>query len=213
MRHMSNIQPSAPTAGIPVTATKNEEIHMVYRGVLWLLFGVLLAILFAYWRWSPLITAPPTTVSGVSIFAVAYLEAQFVERIVEPFSVQGDKGDSQKKNPASKVAGQVFNFGRWREIDNLENEEKKSKGLSDDRSVRLAELKSQRMISIWGFSSFLAIILSYFTFGLFKIIGITFPGDLFGHALDAILSGVIIGGGTKPLHDLIGYLQEAKGKS
>jgi hypothetical protein len=69
------------------------------------------------------------------------------------------------------------------------------------------------MLSLWGFSSFLGMILSYFTVGLFAIVGMTFSGGLWGHAFDAILSGVIIGGGTKPLHDLIEYLQAPKSKS
>ncbi|MGA8904440.1 MAG: hypothetical protein WB661_05460, partial [Candidatus Bathyarchaeia archaeon] len=69
---------------------------------------------------------------------------------------------------------------------------------------------AQRAFTIWGFSSLLGILLAYFTFGLFQIVGITFTGGLWGHAFDAILSGVIIGGGTKPLHDVIQYLGGSK---
>ncbi len=181
------------------------QIHIVRVGVGFVIGGIALAVLFSLAHLEPWIKNPTQLVQGVSIFAVAYLEAQFVERIVEPFSVQGGK----KAKQGTRSADNVLPFGNWREIDKLEHKST----LTEPKSERLTALNAQRMFSIWGFSSALGIVLSYLTVGLFAIVGITFRGDLMGHAIDAILSGVIIGGGTKPLHDLIEYLQAPKSKS
>jgi hypothetical protein len=68
--------------------------------------------------------------------------------------------------------------------------------------------KAEKVVALWGLATLLGIILCFFTIGLFQIVGAPF-GDLTlviifpGHTIDAIISGVIVGGGTKPLHDLI----------
>lgn len=186
----------------------SKQIHKVRVGVGLVFGGIVLAILLSLLGVEPWIKSPPQVVQGVGIFAVAYLEAQFIERIVEPFSVQGGK-----KEEGAKPADNVLPFGNWPEIDKLEREATLNTKLPEPESERLNALKAQRMFSLWGFSSFLGMILSYFTVGLFAIVGMTFSGGLWGHAVDAILSGVIIGGGTKPLHDLITYLQAPKSTS
>jgi len=122
-----------------------------------------------------LIKQPIPTITGVSQFAVFYLMAQLVERIVELFSDFSGFGASQKGYSAAGAAAQD-------------------------------PLQQARTISLWFFASALGVILSYLTVGLFQMVGVVFAGSG-GHAVDAWLSGVIIGGGTKPLHDLIGYLQ------
>ncbi len=66
-------------------------------------------------------------------------------------------------------------------------------------------LQWKRTAMLWCFASALGIILCYFTLGLFQMVSVTFTWG--GHSLDALLSGVIIGSGTKPLHDLIGFIQ------
>jgi len=63
---------------------------------------------------------------------------------------------------------------------------------------------SARVVSLWFLASGIGIFLCYITVGLFGIIGITFSGSLLqGHLIDSIISGIIIGAGTKPLHDFI----------
>lgn len=71
-----------------------------------------------------------------------------------------------------------------------------------------------RALSIWGLATFFGIILCYITVGLFQISGITFVNwgwdvnpPLAGHVMDSIISGVIVGGSTKPLRDLISYIE------
>jgi len=206
----------------------NAKVHTAAYGVGFLLIGVAAAFGFASFQLSSLIKSS-IPVQGVSIFAVVYLEAQFIERIVEPFSEQGGSKQEQSApkgstaNPPQKTSNDPLNkgvqlFGDWQKIDKLEYQAAHPKtkggpGLSPEDSEKLNQLKTQRAISLWGFSSLLGILLSYFTMGLFQLVGTTFVWGLWGHAIDSIFSGVIIGGGTKPLHDVIEYLQDPKSKS
>jgi hypothetical protein len=71
-------------------------------------------------------------------------------------------------------------------------------------------LKSARFISLWCIASGLGIILCYFTVGLFQVVGISFAVSAAGgHFWDAILSGVVVGAGTKPLHDFINLIDKS----
>ena len=202
----------------------NAKVHTAAHGVGFLLIGVAAAFGFAFFQLGSLIKSS-IPVQGVSIFAVVYLEAQFIERIVEPFSEQGGSKQDQSApkgsttNPPQKNSTDpnkgVQLFGDWQEIDKLEYQAAHPKtkggpGLSPEDSEKLNQLKTQRAISLWGLSSLLGIVLSYFTMGLFQLVGTTLVWGLWGHAIDSIISGVIIGGGTKPLHDVIEYLQDPK---
>jgi hypothetical protein len=146
-----------------------------------------------------------TLKDGVSVFAVSYVEAQFVERMVEPLSEQW----GLKKKKAR--------------IDFL----RRMTDANDDQKLELDMLETERMWTLWSIASFMGIILSYFTIGLLQSVGALFstlsiaslgftaplnnpiyPSSV-GHLIDSILTGVIIGGGTKPLHDLISYIETA----
>ena len=71
-------------------------------------------------------------------------------------------------------------------------------------------------MSFWGFNSLLGMVLVYYTVGFFATLGdplrtVSIAGyAVAGPAMDAMISGVIVGGGTKPLHDLIQTLQNSK---
>ncbi len=136
------------------------------------IFGVALVVAFSKLGIGSIVTFPLPIIVGVNTFAIFYIMAQFVERVVEPFSEYPRFGSSSSTDDNEKFA---------------------------------------RALSIWGFASLLGMLLCYFTIGLFQVVGVSFSdAAITGHTLDAILSGVIIGGGTKPLHDLIALLETKK---
>jgi hypothetical protein len=65
--------------------------------------------------------------------------------------------------------------------------------------------QSARTIALWCAASALGIVLCYYTVGLFEVVGVSFLSNG-SHLIDALLSGVIVGAGTKPVHDLIGLI-------
>jgi hypothetical protein len=159
-----------------VAEKTNRWIINVY-GILLLLLATVIVTVLSYAGVGSLLKQPITPVTGVSQFAVIYLMAQIVERVVEPFSNMPIFGESVKLQPADKK---------------LSDKEKEDE-------------QKPRTFSLWCFASFIAVIMCYFTAGLFQLAGVPFATG--GHAVDSVLSGAIIGSGTKPLHDLIGYLQ------
>lgn len=126
--------------------------------------------------------------TGVSIFAVLYILAQFVERVVDPFSNTKYFGQLEQDDAGGKAAG-----GKA-----AEGKAAGAKANSDDK------YKQARIASMWCFASGVGIILCYVTLGLLQVIGYPSATTSYPtHLGDAILSGIIIGAGTKPLHDLI----------
>jgi hypothetical protein len=73
--------------------------------------------------------------------------------------------------------------------------------------------KKARAVSLWCLASGIGIVLCYVTIGLLQVVGVSFSlSTLNGHFWDAIISGFIVGGGTKPLHDLINLFDNSSSK-
>jgi hypothetical protein len=175
------------------------NLDLSWHGLAFIVGGIVLALLLPAWRTGPFLTFVPK--AGVSAFAIAYLDAQLIERIIEPF------------NKAFGNNGEIAKLRADGSPSTLIPAAEKGKGDKEDKDdkVKLSSLETQRMFSIWGFASLLGIVLCYLTIGLYATVGGTFTGlPVNGYALDAILSGIIVGAGTKPLHDLIEYLNAPK---
>jgi hypothetical protein len=130
--------------------------------------------------------------------------AQVVERLVEPVSNTswfGGHDDPKDDKPSQKAKVLMA-------LDQASKNDAKKLGLmaakDGTQKAELASLKQARAISLWCLASAIGIILCYLTVGLFQVVGILFVwSSIAGHLGDAVLSGLIVGGGTKPLHDLI----------
>ena len=70
-------------------------------------------------------------------------------------------------------------------------------------------IRDWRAVWLWVIASALGIGLAFWIqLGLFKVSGVS----TIDQTLDKVLTGIIIGSGTKPLHDLISYVQKASTK-
>jgi hypothetical protein len=125
---------------------------------------------------------------GVSILAILYILAQFDERLIDPFSNTKHFGHLDQDGAGHKAAGH-----------------KAAGDSAGDRTNSDADkYKQARIASMWCLASDVGVILCYLTVGLLQVTGIlSTPSSNLGHLGDAILSGITIGAGTKPLHDLI----------
>lgn len=207
--------------------------HTARIGIALLVFGVVF-ILFISAAGAKSAIENVVPKEGISVFAVAYILAQFIERIVEPWSekkVTGKNlfGDTNEIKNAKEKIIQIQEFVKNLGItkvnllmqnqltDHVDAQLTKSHKEIKNENDKLEKESSKRVYTFWGLTSLMGMLLVYFTIGLFETAGITFQNVSFyglnftGHALDSILSGVIVGAGTKPLHDLIGYLEKAKG--
>lgn len=117
---------------------------------------------------------------GISLFALLFIMAQALERLMEPFTEfvpHQEKPDEEaiKADPA------------------LKNQVK--------------EMERQRAVFIWGVTSLLAMLASaYLGVFLLRTIGAT-AVPLW---VDIAITGLAVGAGTKPLHDLIQRIETSK---
>lgn len=149
-----------------------------------------------------------TPLEGVSLFAVIYLFAQIVERIVEPFSdlkvFQSSHEIEQKSSEIDLREAKIKKM--LEDKDKQYTDIKWQKSALDYVSKHKSKMDALRKVQLWAFSSILGVIICYSTIGLFELSGIPIL-----HFWDALFSGMLIGGGTKSLHDLISSI-EKKGK-
>jgi hypothetical protein len=147
----------------------------------------------------------PVPVAGISVFAPLYILAQGIERLLDPLSsfitVKPPTAGTSKTSDAKKV--------RKQKAQDAVNE-----AIAAGDAQRAAEwqavvdqIRRNTGLLAWTIASVLGMVICG-AFGLFmlRMVGFTAVPK----QVDLILSGLAVGAGTKPLHDLIGNLQAAK---
>jgi hypothetical protein len=148
------------------------------------------------WKWRD--PAPFTPVAGVTAFAPLYIFAQAIERLLEPFSslmakATAPSGEAVTKDAAmSRVLtaianGQASAAAEWK------------------RTVDQA--RRNTAVVVWAVATFLGTVVSG-AFGVLLVRAVGFAG--MPAQVDMLVTGLAIGSGTKPLHDLISSLQKSK---
>jgi hypothetical protein len=148
-------------------------------------------------------TSLPTPAEGLTIFATFYVVAQAVERLLEPFSRVLLPADSEEEEAAKKaVAAQ-----------NAVNASTDAQDQVDAAAKAKAELASKgqhRTILFWALASLVGVAVSagmklYFL----QRVGIANSSRWW----EILATGLIIGAGTKPLHDLIEFISAKKSEA
>ena len=187
---------------MPAADKSDINFHTIRLGIALILLAATFVVILSLARIGPFITIQVK--EGISVFAVAYLMAQLLERAVEPFS---EMNAGEKKGKKKPEQAKLFS-----DTDRIKALRKNG---SNKQNPELDKLVTKRVIAFWGLTSFLGILLCYVSIGLFEIAGVYFQPlavagrSITGHTVDSIFSGMIVGGGTKPLHDFIGYLQKS----
>jgi hypothetical protein len=123
--------------------------------------------------------APYELKDGISIFAVFYILAQALERLLEPFSgFLPGKGETGAQTDPTQNGQQTNKI-----------------------------IQQQRATIMWGLASCLAMLGSGLL-GMFFLQAIGVKGAPLW--LDIAVSGLVVGAGTKPLHDLIKKIEKSK---
>lgn len=144
-----------------------------------------------------------TTQTIISIFTVYYILAQIIERVTELFSPWFCKREIEELRREMEdiekiIDKKIANSGG---LHNIEQEQKGRKEKRDE----LLKLRARRIAGLWFLASVMGIILC-------GLIGVRFfetAGITVSPWLDKILTGLLIGSGTKPLHDLIVIIEKS----
>jgi hypothetical protein len=174
--------------------------------------------------------------------APIYIVAQALERFLEPFASRFQTTVAQKdalrlKREAAAAAKSKHDAAvkaaaadqtKAAAADALKEQLTRAKQAELNALATLRKVRSERGLILWAVAtSFALLITAAFGFGLIAAIatpatpatpgGAALPGGFpdkdWLHALDVVLTGVAIGAGTKPLHDLITRVEKAKENS
>lgn len=152
-------------------------------------------------------------VDGISVFAIFYILAQAIERFLEYFSEASFLGKDKKAIDESerKIKDWQKIIDKSIEKDpsdtNLQVTIERNQKNIDTEESKISGKKSKRIVGLWLFASILGILLCWvFKIGFLGTIGATISYTW----LDYLVSGIVIGSGTKPLHDVIAYIEKAK---
>jgi hypothetical protein len=181
----------------------------------------------------------PVAVQGLGIFAALYVAAQAIERVIEPITewtgtvlggneapskdaVEGNVGPDDSKatervwskaelryrralaiqTARSAAAGQQVGGASGKQPSKEETATVAAKA-----QAAVEQDRRNTTVLVWGIASFLGIVLSgWLGLALLRSVGV--PST--PRVLDIIVTGLAIGGGSKPLHDLISNLQASK---
>jgi len=188
------------------TAPVSAERRWLVAGYLVLIAGALAGITLAL-----VVVDPPAFVpaAGFSAFAALYIVAQSLERLLEPLTkfVTGSEGPGgPQKTKAEAVKARDIAIGTA-----LVATERTSKEAATANAAKfhqtVEQVRENTAVFIWGLASGLGMLFAGW-FGLFlmRLAGATGTPI----AVDVVITGLAIGGGSKPLHDLIESIQATK---
>jgi hypothetical protein len=183
---------TSTTAAAKKPALSPDPVYVAIAYLV-LVLGGALGIGLWYWR-DP---APLVPAAGISVFAPLYILSQSIERLLEPFVAslgQVEVEGTMQTKPAAKekvfealVADDADTAATWQRI--------------------VDRIRRNTGVITWAIASFIGMVVCG-VLGILFLRAAGFEGT--PPAVDVVISGLAVGSGTKPLHDLISSIQKAK---
>jgi hypothetical protein len=151
--------------------------------------------------------AVAAAVTGLTVFAGIYAAAQALERFLEPLSHWFLSTQDDENSYAEAVAAADTAVAAWMAdpSDATKDAAEKAMEAMAKAKTKIDELKDDRAAAYWGIATIAGMLVSgFFHLYLLKLIGVTTT-----HGWDVVATGLIIGSGTKPLHDLISKITKS----
>jgi hypothetical protein len=132
---------------------------------------------------------------GFAPFAAIYIVAQAIERFIQPFTTFTVGADDKRKNKTDLLAA--------------ESVDDKKEGQKE-----LEAIHSNRSMAYWAAATVLALLVcGALGLGLIHSVAHLTGGKEWTEDLDIVITGIAVGSGTKPLHDLISFIKNTKENS
>ena len=161
---------------------------------------------------------------GFAVFAPIYVAAQAIERLLEPVASRLNPSTTQKDRLKRAHEEKVRAERAVSVAVSVAPTDVGARGLPpalapmlasaaarEQRAIAALRLRrSERRIVWWAIATAIGLVLTGFAgLGILEAMS-TQPLSARLGAIDVVLTGLVIGGGTKPLHDLITRLEKAK---
>lgn len=169
----------------------------------WALAAYVLIIAAALAGWGLYETLDPTlaVAAGFSAFAPLYILAQAIERLLEPFTkhLGATTSEGQKVKKEQALAQRDLEFA------SLYTAAANPTSAASAQAL-VERIRKNTALIAWGIASALALLAcGAFGIRLLHATGFDVPA-----VFDIAITGLAVGSGTKPLHDLISNIQKAK---
>jgi hypothetical protein len=153
--------------------------------------------------------APFTPVDGFSALALFYIVAQAIERAIEPFTgfvkAKPDPAASAAAKPEAEAKRSIALAAAYNSDDPAVEQTQIAEAATWHRVVE--EIRANTAIYAWGAATMLGALASGFL-GLYLLRAV--GASATPAWLDVAITGVIVGGGSKALHDLIKGIETSK---
>jgi hypothetical protein len=190
--------PAGPPVRVPVAASNpGDGSRAATPAAIAIGFGIVaLGGLLAYIGHSIVSPAPFKVGSDISVFAALFVTAAAVERILEPVSRFFGNVEAAKSQRDRAVVAMEEDGGQE----------------AASSQAALNQQRANRAVMVWGLATAVSMMLSAVG-GFHLLYSIAAPGAAPPVGLDVLLTGLVIGSGTKPLHDLVTRVQRSKEKA
>ncbi|WP_027346069.1 hypothetical protein [Hamadaea tsunoensis] len=203
VRRTGNVVPHQTAAAAPATPaasdtaaapTKPAHLWAVAIGVGFVAAG----LLGGYLIWNGMHANTFRATSEGSIFAALVVFTAAVERVMEPFT-RWLPGKTAQQKLDWAIAAMENGVG--------------SVVSAADAKAGAEQAKADKGVIAWGIATALATLFSAGSgFYMLHMIASNPDWNVIPQWLDALITGLIVGSGTKPVHDLISRVQQAKDK-
>ncbi|MDQ3691410.1 MAG: hypothetical protein M3406_15555 [Chloroflexota bacterium] len=198
------------TSAVTPAAAEEPKTPSVAYAVAWVLAAVGIGggIILSD-QWDP---APFDPADGFSALALFYIVAQAIERAIEPFTgfvkaaPEGEAKQATKKEAEAKR--NLFLAAAYVSADG--DNEQTNVTLAAKWHAVVKEIRANTKVYAWGASTMLGALASG-ALGLYLLRAV--GADATPGWLDVTITGVIIGGGSKALHDLMKGIETSKEKN
>lgn len=150
-------------------------------------------------------------VTGISVFAGIYAGAQAIERLLEPLShwLLPTETSDDEYGKAVTAADKAVTAWLAEPTDATKQAIETAMNQMATKKNAIDELQDDRAVIFWAIASVVGILAAaQFNLFLLKLIGISTT-----YSWDVFATGLILGAGTKPLHELIGKLSSSSDSS
>ena len=222
----SHPQPLAPGGGattpavVPQGGTSGADSRPAASVVLAAFVGVAAAAFLALRATNhfPYSATPVAPAAGLTIFAVFFVAAQGLERLLEPLAsllkadtreaLNAAKADAQAQVDSAQAA--AGNGGADPAFVAAAAAAQTALDAAATAKAKHQSSQANRTVAFWAIASAGGIVsAAILKLYLLTVVGVASPGRV----MDVIATGLIIGGGTKPLHDLASLITAQKESS
>lgn len=199
-----------PADLLPKAQISPKTMRMVWP-LISLLSVVVSGVIIAQVMKDSTYAAAAAAVTGLSVFAGIYAAAQALERFLEPLSHWFLSTHDDENAYVEAVAAADKAVAAWmaKPSDDTKKVAEDAMEAMAKAKTKIDERKDDRAAAYWGIATIAGMLVSgFFHLYLLKLIGVSTT-----HGWDVVATGLIIGSGTKPLHDLITKITKSSSAS